>query len=69
MDRSLTESSRPPGRTTYVAAPCLRLRRPQFGSSSSNSAVRHYWTRGVAWLTHLLVTEKIAGSNPVGSAN
>ena len=29
----------------------------------------HPGTRGVAWLTHLLVTEEIAGSNPVGSAS
>ncbi len=31
--------------------------------------IKKFWTRGVARLTRLPVTEKIAGSNPVGSAN
>lgn len=31
--------------------------------------VNSSWVRGVAWLTRLVVNQKIAGSNPVGPAN
>ena len=46
----------------------LAYRWTEYGIFPSKSQAVGFWTRGVAWLTHLLVTQKIAGSNPVGSA-
>ena len=40
--------------------------RRKFGTISALAAI--ICGRGVAWLTHLPVTEKIAGSNPVDRA-
>jgi hypothetical protein len=39
------------------------------GSTPTSGIRRHKWTRSVAWLTRLLVEQKIVGSNPIGSAN